>query len=79
MTTSIPIQLPAPAPLLTRGGWTAFIVALIAVCAVAPALNLLAPAGSAFHLSDYAVALVVPCRGESASVKSMLETTPNST
>ncbi len=58
MNTPIAIQLPAPAPLLTRGGWTGFIVALIAVCAVAPVLNLWVPAGSAFHLSDYAVALV---------------------
>ncbi len=53
-----PIQLPAPAPLLTRGGWSAFIVALIVVCAVAPVLNLWVPAGSMFHLSDYAVALL---------------------
>lgn len=53
-----PIQLPAPAPLLTRGGWSAFIVALIVVCAVAPVLNLWVPAGSLFHLSDYAVALL---------------------
>ncbi len=53
-----PIQLPAPAPLLTRGGWSAFIVALIVVCAVAPVLNLWVPAGSALHLSDYAVALL---------------------
>ena len=52
------IQLPAPAPLLTRGGWSAFIVALIVVCAVAPVLNLWVPAGSMFHLSDYAVALL---------------------
>jgi urea transport system permease protein len=59
MTTSSPsIQLPAPAPLLTRGGWSAFIVALIVVCAVPPVLNLWVPAGSAFHLSDYAVALL---------------------
>jgi urea transport system permease protein len=59
MTTSSPaVQLPAPAPLLTRGGWSAFIVALIVVCAVAPVLNLWAPAGSMFHLSDYAVALL---------------------
>ena len=57
MTTPA-IQLPAPAPLLTRGGWSAFIVALIVVCAVAPVLNLWVPAGSAFHLSDYAVALL---------------------
>ncbi|MBH2042835.1 MAG: urea ABC transporter permease subunit UrtC [Comamonadaceae bacterium] len=59
MTTSSPaVQLPAPAPLLTRGGWSAFIVALIVVCAVAPVLNLWVPAGSMFHLSDYAVALL---------------------
>lgn len=56
--TSLNIQLPAPAPLLTRGGWSAFIVALIVVCAVAPVLNLWVPAGSVFHLSDYAVALL---------------------
>ena len=56
--TSPNIQLPAPAPLLTRGGWSAFIVALIVVCAVAPVLNLWVPAGSLFHLSDYAVALL---------------------
>ncbi|EJE52139.1 urea ABC transporter, permease protein UrtC [Acidovorax sp. CF316] len=53
-----PIQLPAPAPLLTRSGWSAFIVALIVVCAVAPVLNLWVPAGSPLHLSDYAVALL---------------------
>lgn len=52
------IQLPAPAPLLTRSGWSAFIVALIVVCAVAPVLNLWVPAGSPLHLSDYAVALL---------------------
>lgn len=52
------LQLPAPAPLLTRGGWSAFIVALIVVCAVAPVLNLWVPAGSPLHLSDYAVALL---------------------
>lgn len=52
------VVLPPPAPLLTRKGWTAFLVALILVCAVAPVLNLLVPAGSPFHMSDYAVALV---------------------
>lgn len=44
--------------LLTKAGWTAFLVALIAVCALAPVLNLVVPASSAFHMSDYAVALV---------------------
>ena len=57
MTTPA-IQLPAPAPLLTRSGWSAFIVALIVVCAVAPVLNLWVSAGSPLHLSDYAVALL---------------------
>jgi len=52
------ISLPAAAPLLTRPGWSAFIAALIAVCAVAPVLNLWLPAGSPLHLSDYAVALL---------------------
>ncbi len=52
------IQLPSTPPLLSGKGWSAFIVALIAVCAVAPVLNLLVPAGSVFHMSDYAVALL---------------------
>jgi urea transport system permease protein len=52
------LGLPARAPLLTRTGWTAFLLALIAVCALAPVLNLVVPASSAFHMSDYAVALV---------------------
>ncbi|MFN9726340.1 urea ABC transporter permease subunit UrtC [Acidovorax sp.] len=56
--TSPHVQLPAPEPLLTRGGWSAFVVALIVVCAVAPMLNLWVPAGSMFHFSDYAVALL---------------------
>ncbi|MBL8338789.1 MAG: urea ABC transporter permease subunit UrtC [Rhodoferax sp.] len=53
-----PVALPARAPVLSGAGWTAFIVALILVCAVAPLLNLVIPAGSMFHLSDYAVALL---------------------
>jgi len=44
--------------ILSRAGWTAFLVALIAVCAVAPILNLVVPETSAFHMSDYAVALI---------------------
>jgi urea transport system permease protein len=52
------LTLPAPAPLLSRTGWSAFIVALIVVCAVAPLLNMVVPQGSVFHMSDYAVALV---------------------
>ena len=52
------VVLPTRAPLMTTVGWSAFLVALILVCAVAPLLNLVVPAGSAFHMSDYAVALV---------------------
>jgi urea transport system permease protein len=52
------VLLPTKGPLLSGKGWTAFFVALICVCALAPVLNLLVPAGSALHMSDYAVALV---------------------
>jgi urea transport system permease protein len=66
MTTSTPTALhaphghllPTPMPLLSRSAWAAFLLALLLVCAVAPVLNLLVPAGSLFHLSDYAVGLV---------------------
>ncbi|MEN9330042.1 MAG: urea transporter, permease protein UrtC, partial [Pseudomonadota bacterium] len=44
--------------LMSRSGWSAFLVALLAVCALAPVLNLMVPQGSAFHLSDYAIALI---------------------
>lgn len=50
--------LPPKAPLLTRTGWSAFFAALIAVCALAPLMNLWLPPGSALHLSDYGVALL---------------------
>ncbi len=52
------VALPARAPLLSRQGWSAFAAALLAVCVLAPALNLWVPEGSVFHLSDYGVALV---------------------
>lgn len=52
------LQLPTVSPLLSRGGWATFLVALIVVCAVAPVLNLWVPEGSVFHLSDYGVGLV---------------------
>ena len=49
------VQLPRPEPLLGIRGWAIFLAALITVCAVAPALNLLVPEGNALHLSDYLV------------------------
>jgi len=51
------LQIPTT-PLMSRSGWSAFWVALLAVCALAPVLNLMVPQGSAFHLSDYAIALL---------------------
>ena len=57
-STSRSVALPTRAPLFTRGGWAAFFVALFAVCALAPALNLWVPEGSAFHLSGYMVGLL---------------------
>ena len=52
------IELPKPAPLLSAKGWTAFLLALTMVCAVAPALNLWVPEDSALHLSDYMLGLL---------------------
>jgi urea transport system permease protein len=50
--------LPARKPLLTPHRLDRLPVALIVVCAVAPVLNLVVPADSAFHMSEYAVALL---------------------
>ena len=55
---STAVKLPQKGPLLSGKGWTAFFVAVIVVCAVAPVLNLLVPEGSPLHMSDFAVALV---------------------
>ena len=52
------VALPPRAPLLTRAGWSAFLLALLAVGALAPVLNLLVPESSALHLSDYMVSLI---------------------
>ena len=52
------LSLPHRPVVLSRRGWSVFILAVLAVCAVAPLLNLVVPAGSMFHLSDYAVGLV---------------------
>ncbi len=52
------VALPAKGPLMTRSGWSTLWLALLVVCALAPALNLWVPAGSIFHLSDYMVGLL---------------------
>ncbi|NMM11729.1 MAG: urea ABC transporter permease subunit UrtC [Polaromonas sp.] len=58
ITPLTPVVLPSKGPLLTRTGWSAFVIALIVVCAVAPVMNLWVPEGSAFHMSTYVVALL---------------------
>lgn len=57
-TTPHGFPLPQPGPLLTRTGWSSFVVALLVVCAVVPLLNLFVPESSVFHLSDYMVGLL---------------------
>ncbi len=39
-------------------GWSGIAAALALICAVAPLLNLVVPAGSVFHLSDFSVSLI---------------------
>jgi urea transport system permease protein len=56
--TTSTLQLPEAPALLGTKGWIFFLAAFITVCAVVPVLNLWVPAGSVFHMSDYAVALV---------------------
>lgn len=60
MTSSM---LPMPTVTVPRSalgskGWTAVAAAVIAVLVLAPVLNLLVSPDSAFHLSDYALALI---------------------
>lgn len=64
MTISSVLNMP-PTPALTvprsalgSKGWTAVAAAVVAVLVLAPVLNLLVSPDSAFHLSDYALALI---------------------
>src|SRR3982751_2693172 len=62
MSAVLPMQAAAAQPrrsiLLGNRAWTGVTIALIVVAVLVPIANLLVPAGSAFHLSDYAVQLV---------------------
>lgn len=59
MTSPLPAAgVAVPRSALGPKGWTALMAAVITVVVLAPVLNMLVPAGSAFHLSDYAVALI---------------------
>ncbi len=58
MSAVLPVPTVAPMTrLLTPTAWMGVMAALAAVLILAPVLNLLVPAGSAFHLSDYAISL----------------------
>ena len=52
------LSLPQSPALLSRSGWSAWLACLVLLCGLAPLLNLWVPAGSIWHLSDFAVALV---------------------
>lgn len=62
MSAVLPPTFTLPSPkrgtLLGPKGWTGVFVALLAVCVLAPVLNLLVPEGSALHLSDYSIGLI---------------------
>jgi len=56
---STPVALAKPyRGVLTGKNWSAVLGAIVVVAVLVPVLNLVVPAGSAFHLSDYAVQLV---------------------
>jgi len=52
------LLMPPSGLLLGPTGWTALMAAVISVVALAPVLNLMVPADSAFHLSDYMLSLI---------------------
>ena len=59
MTSNLPgAGVTVPRSALGAQGWTAVAAAVITVMVLAPVLNMVVPADSAFHLSDYAVALI---------------------
>ena len=58
MTSSMPSAVTVPRSALGTKGWSMVLLAVIVVTALAPILNLLVPADSVFHLSDYALSLI---------------------
>jgi urea transport system permease protein len=58
MSAVMPTMAPDAPRLLSIKGWGGVLAALIVITLLAPLLNLGVPADSAFHLSDYAVALL---------------------
>ena len=56
---STPMAVPLPAGgILTGKSWSAVFTAIVVVAVLVPVLNLMTPADSALHLSDYAVQLI---------------------
>jgi urea transport system permease protein len=58
MTTGSVLATPRGGLVLSAKGWGAVMTALALVLVLAPALNLLVPAGHPLHLSDYFLALI---------------------
>ena len=56
MKTSI--ILPPPTPLLSKTGWTSFLSVTIVLTSIVPILNMWVDPSSAFHMSDFIVALI---------------------
>jgi urea transport system permease protein len=54
----LPLPTTSRPRLLSPGAWSGVLVAVLAVGALVPALNLLVPAGSVFHVGDYMVSLI---------------------
>ncbi len=61
MSAVLPTPMAVPLPtrgILTGKSWSAVFTAIIVVAVLVPVLNLMTPADSALHLSDYAVQLI---------------------
>jgi urea transport system permease protein len=57
LSTPMPVAGP-PRGLLTGKAWSGVLAAIVVVAVLVPVLNLVVPAGNAFHLSEYAVQLI---------------------
>jgi urea transport system permease protein len=58
MSAVLPLPSAPGARLLGPRAWSGVLIAVLVVGVLMPALNLIVPAGSVFHVSDYLVALV---------------------
>ncbi len=52
------LVLPESAPLLSKGGWTSFLIVTIILTGLVPVLNIWVSPASAFHMSDFLVGLI---------------------